>query len=122
VEDLLRELTGRGIKEFGAETPADLRAYGLAPPTSRIALTTDEKAPPQTLLLGRADKSKGGVYARRGEGSPVLLLEERVAKAVPERFLDLRDKTLLVFSRDQVEALTLASPKGEVELERTGGK
>lgn len=122
VEDLLRELTGRGIKEFGAETPGDLRAYGLAPPTSRIALTTDEKAPPQTLLLGRADKSRGGVYARRGEGSPVLLLEERVAKAVPERFLDLRDKTLLVFSRDQVEALTLASPKGEVELERTGGK
>jgi hypothetical protein len=62
------------------------------------------------------------VYARRGEGSPVLLLEERVAKAVPERLLNLRDKTLLVFSRDQLEALTLASPKGEVELKRTDGK
>ncbi|MBI3080182.1 MAG: DUF4340 domain-containing protein [candidate division NC10 bacterium] len=122
VENLLRELTRPGIKEFVAEAPANLTAYGLAPPASRIALTTDEKAPPQTLLLGRADKARGGVYARRGEGSPVLLLEERVAKAVPERFLDLRDKTLLVFSRDQVEALTLASPKGEVELERTGGK
>ncbi|MCI0372804.1 MAG: DUF4340 domain-containing protein, partial [candidate division NC10 bacterium] len=122
VEALLRELAGRGIKEFVAEAPADLRAYGLAPPASRIALTTDEKSSPQTLLLGRSDKARGGVYARRGEGSPLFLLEERVAKAVPERFPDLRDKTLLVFSREQVETLTLTSPKGEVELKRTNGR
>lgn len=122
VEDLLRELTGRGIKEFVAETPGDLRSYGLAPPASRIALSTDEKAPPQALLLGRSDKAKGGVYATRGAGSPLLLLEERVAKALPERFVDLRDKTLLPFSRDRVEAVGLASPKGEVELTRTDGK
>jgi hypothetical protein len=122
VEDLLREVTGRGIKEFVAEAPSNLPAYGLAPPTARIALSTDEKAPPQTLLLGRPDKAKGGVYARRGEASPVLLLEERVAKAIPERLQDLRDRTLLLFSREQVEAVSLASPKGEVEMQHTGGK
>lgn len=122
VEELLREVTGRGIKEFVAEAPSNLPAYGLAPPSARIALSTDEKAPPQTLLLGRADKAKGGVYARRGEASPVLLLEERVAKAIPERLPDLRDRTLLLFSREQVEAVSLASPKGEVEMQQTGGK
>jgi hypothetical protein len=122
VEGLLRELTGRGIKEFVAEAPGDLRSYGLAPPVSRIALTTDEKVPPQTLLLGRTDKAKAGVYATRGPGSPLLLLEDRVAKAVPGRLLDLRDRTLLLFSREQVEGVSLASPKGEVELSRTDGK
>ena len=122
VEELLREVTGRGIKEFVAEAPSNLPAYGLAPPTARIALSTDEKAPPKTLLLGRSDKAKGGVYARRGDASPVLLLEERVAKAIPERLQDLRDKTLLAFSREQVEAMSIASPKGEVELQRSEEK
>ena len=122
VESLLRELTGRGIKEFVAETPGDLRGYGLAPPAVRIALATDEKAPPQTLLVGRSDKAKGGVYATRGAGSPLLLLEERVAKALPGRFGELRDRTLLLFSREQVEAVSLASPKGEVEVTQSDGK
>lgn len=122
VEELLRELTGRGVKEFVAESAADPARYGLARPTARIALATDEKAPPYLLLLGRTDKGRGGVYARRGDAGPVLLLEERVARAVPDRLSDLRDKTLLLFSREDVEAVRLASPKGEVALERTAGR
>lgn len=122
VEDLLRELTGRGVKEFVAESTADLARYGLARPTARIALATDGQAPPHLLLLGRTDRARGGVYARRGDAGPVLLLEERVARAVPDRLPDLRDKTLLLFSREDVEAVRLASPKGEVALERTAGK
>ncbi|MBI4390487.1 MAG: DUF4340 domain-containing protein, partial [candidate division NC10 bacterium] len=121
VEDLLRELTGRGVKEFVAESAADLARYGLARPAARIALATGEKAPPHLLLLGRSDRARGGVYARRGDAGPVLLLEERVAKTIPERLPDLRDRTLLLFAAEQVEAVSLASQKGEVALERTGG-
>lgn len=64
VHALLQSLHEVRVKAFIAETPAVLQPYGLETPTLRLTLDLGKTQPVQTLLLGKVDEARQGVYAK----------------------------------------------------------
>jgi hypothetical protein len=123
VSEFLDKLTAQKVKEFVAEAPATRDAYGLERPI-RITINTgkDTDRSSRTLLLGKVDDARKGVYAMRGGESSVLLLPEEVYKQVPKNVGVLRSKTLVEVERDKVAKLEIEGPKGAVTVARDGGQ
>ena len=115
--DLLEKLAAARVKEFVAEAPKSVTPYGLDKPLRLSVQTGKEKdRASKTLLLGKTDDAKKGVYAMRAGESSVLLVPEEVWKAVPKNVAVLRDKTVVAFDRDKVTGYEIESPKGKVTV------
>jgi hypothetical protein len=119
VREFLDKLSAAKVREFVAESPASLGQWGLDQPTRASVVTgKDKDRARKTLLLGRVDAEKKGVYAmREGDGS-VVLIPEDVWVALPKTVATARDKTVIDFDRDRVAKIELSSGKGEVTLVR----
>jgi hypothetical protein len=119
VSEFLDRLTGQKVKEFVAEAPAARDAYGLERPV-RVTIHTgrDKDRVTRTLLLGKVDAARKGVYAMRAGESSVLLVPEEVWTQVPKNVGVLRNKTLVEVERDKVSTLEIESPRGAVTVAR----
>lgn len=119
MNDLLEKLASAKVKEFVAEAPRSREPYGLERPI-RLSVHTgkDKERATRTLLVGRVDADKKGLYAMRDGESSVLLLPEEIGKLVPRNVGAVRNKQLVEFERDRVTRVQLESPKGAVTLQR----
>jgi hypothetical protein len=119
MNDLLEKLATAKVKDFVAEAPRSREPYGLERPL-RISVHTgkDKDRATRTLLVGRADPEKKGLYAMRDGESSVLLLPEEVGKVVPRNVGAIRNKQLVELERDTIVKMELESPKGAVTLTR----
>ena len=119
MNDLLEKLATAKVKEFVAEAPRSREAYGLERPI-RISVHTgkDKDRATRTLLVGRVDAEKKGVYAMRDGEASVFLLPEEIGKVVPRNVAAIRNKQLVEFERDRITRVDLESPKGAVSLVR----
>ncbi len=121
VSEFLGRLTGQKVKDFVAETPPARDPYGLERPV-RITIHTghDKDRVSRTLLLGKVDDAKKGVYAMRAGEASVLLLPDEVYKQVPKNVGVLRDKSVVQIDRDKLAKIEVDSPKGAVTVAREG--
>jgi hypothetical protein len=121
VSEFLDRLTGQKVREFVAEAPATRTAYGLERPV-RITIHTgrDKDRVSRTLLLGKVDAAKKGVYAMREGEASVLLLPEEVWNQVPKNVGALRSKSVVQIERDKVARIEIEGPKGSVAVAREG--
>jgi hypothetical protein len=119
MNDLLDKLGSGRVKEFVAEAPKSRAPYGLDRPL-RVSLHTgkDKDRSTRTLLIGRFDDQKKGLYAMREGESSVLLLPEDLNKVIPRNVAAIRDKQVVQLERDKVTRIQLESPKGAVTLVR----
>jgi uncharacterized protein DUF4340 len=117
MNDLLDKLSTAKVKEFVAEAPRGSQPYGLERPV-RISVHTgkDKDRASRTLLIGRTDAEKKGVYAMREGETSVLLLPEDIGKLVPRNVGAIRNKQLVDFERDRIARIDVESPKGVVTL------
>jgi hypothetical protein len=123
VREFLDKLTGQKVREFVAEAPARRDAYGLERPV-RVTIHSgrDKDRVSRTLLLGKVDPAKKGVYAMRAGEPSVMLIPEDVYTQVPKNVGVLRNKTLVEIDRDKVARLEIESPKGTVTVAREDGQ
>lgn len=123
INDLLDKLQSARVKEFVAEAPRSRDPYGLDRPL-RLVISTgqDKDRTTRTLLLGRVDAAKQGVYAMREGEESVLLLPQEIWTLVPKNVAAARDKTVVAFERDKVTRLDIESPRGPVTLVREGDR
>src|SRR5262245_39119624 len=123
VRDFLDKRRAARVKEFAADAPRSLEPFGLDKPV-RIDVQTgrDKDRATKTLLIGRADTAKKGVYAMRPGESSVLLIPDETWTAVPKNVAALRDKTVVGFDRDKVTQIEIESPKGAVTLAKDGDR
>lgn len=119
MNDLLEKLATAKVKDFVAEAPRTREAYGLERPL-RVNVHTgkDKDRASRTLLVGRVDADKKGVYAMRDGETSVLLLPEEIGKLVPRNVGAIRNRQLVEFERDRITRIDLESPKGAVTLVR----
>jgi hypothetical protein len=119
VREFLDRLTGQKVREFVAEAPASRAPYGLERPV-RITVHTgrDKDRVSRTLLLGKVDAAKKGVYAMRAGESSVLLVPEEVWNQVPKNVAVLRNKALVEIDRDKLTRVEIDGPRGAVAVAR----
>lgn len=120
VRTLLRRLHGAKVRAFSAETPSDLTPYGLADPAWRISLTVGSDRTVATLVLGKEDAERKGIYAKRADAANVVLLPQQFWQDLPTTALALRDKKLLAFDTATVKKVQLRYPDTTLTLERQG--
>ena len=123
LRDFLEKLRAARVKEFVAEAPRSLEPFGLDRPV-RISIHTgrDKDRATKTLLFGRADAGKKGVYAMRAGETAVVLIPDETWAAVPKNVAVLRDKTVVEIERETVTRLEIESPKGTVTLAQENGR
>src|SRR5262249_27446457 len=95
--------------------------YGLDKPAAAITLTLGG-ANARTRVLFSSVKAAGGSeqhYAHIDGNGPVLELSESGAKKIDLKPVELRDKTVLAFERDQIKKIKLsATGKDFILLEK----
>jgi hypothetical protein len=123
ITEFLDRLTGQKVKEFVAEAPAARDAYGLERPV-RVTVHTgrDKDRVSRTLLLGKVDAAKKGVYAMRGGETSVLLLPDEVWNKIPKNVGALRNKSVVEIEREKLAKLQIDGPKGAVTVAREDGQ
>jgi Domain of unknown function (DUF4340) len=123
VSEFFDKLTASKVREFIAEAPSSRDAYGLERPV-RITIHTgrDKDRVSRTLLLGKVDPARKGVYAMRAGEPSVLLVPEEVWNQVPKNVAVLRNKSVVEVDRDKLAKLEIDSPKGAVTVARENGQ
>src|SRR5437899_1693078 len=113
-------ITARMDREIEAD-PKSLGDFGLDKPVRLEIQTGREKdRATKTLLIGRADPAKKGVYAMRPGETTVMLIPDETWTAVPKNAAVLRDKSVVGFDRDKVTRIEIESRKGTVTLAKDG--
>ena len=121
ITDFLDKLNAQKAREFVADSPPSRAPYGLERPT-RVTIHTgrDKDRVSRSLLLGKVDPAKKGIYAMRPDEPTVLLVGEELWNAVPKNVAVLRNRTLVEVDRDKVTRLQIEGSKGTVEVAREG--
>jgi hypothetical protein len=120
IRKLLQQLHDVKVQAFVAENPSDLTPYGLHVPALRLVLITGRERGAKTLLFGRLDTDRNGVYAKRSDAANVLLLPQQFWENLPKTATALRDKTLLQYNRERISRIELQSPDEHTVITRTG--
>jgi hypothetical protein len=120
VVEMLDKLGAARIQAFeAAGKPSS--TYGLDKP-SRLTLWLgkDKERTSKTLLLGKVDTAKKGVYVQREGESEVLLVPADVWDKIPKTVAMARDKSVFAYAYDKVNRVEIDSASGKVTIERDG--
>jgi len=121
ISSFLDKIETAKAKEFVSESPPSLTPYGLDHPASATVWSgKDKDRVSKTLLFGRADLDKKGVYVMRAGEPGVMLAPEDLWTAFPKTVAALRDKVVVAYAYDKANRFELQSPKGSVTVERDG--
>jgi hypothetical protein len=106
-EALVRQLHFAQAKEFVAEPPRDLRAYGLAPQPAMEVAVLQGKAR-ETLALGA--KHQNDYYARKVPGGPVVLVDQNLMLQISKSLASLEDRRLWPGQITEVQKVVWGTP------------
>ena len=120
ITEMLDKLAAASVTEFlgPGKAPA---SYGLDKP-SRVTLWLgkDKDRTSKTLLLGKVDAAKKGVYVQRQGEPEVMLVSSDTWDKLPKTVAAARDKVVFTYAYDKVRRVEIESAAGAVKLEREG--
>jgi hypothetical protein len=87
------------------ENPADLKDYGLVTPRIAIDFKGAGDKDYRRLLIGEKSPTGADLFAKRNDEKKVFLIPASQESTLNKSTFDLRDKTLLKFERDKVDAI-----------------
>jgi hypothetical protein len=102
------------------ENPASAAPFGLDPPRIRVAFKTTGGAQQKSLLIGNKTPTGGDLYAKIDGTPAVFLISGFLEDTFNRKPFDLREKTVLKFTREDVSAVTLVQGSARLALEKTG--
>ena len=103
-----------------AEAP-DLATFGLAEPRIEVGITTTTGIDAR-LLIGEQTPTGGDLYATVAGSNRVFLISGYLDGTFNRTTFDLRDKTILDFTRDQVDSLDIAGADLAISLRQTDNR
>ncbi len=95
-----------------------LEEFGLVKPRLRLKLQ-GEDAPPE-IVFGRDSAFEGRMYVRLANSRDAFIVSQGVKQAITRKPEEFRDKNLTDLATGEVTRLLLATPAGEMELQKTG--
>lgn len=102
------------------ENPASVEPFGLAPARIRIRFKTAGDPAAKTLLIGNKTPTGGDLYAKVDNAPAVFLIGGFLEDTFNKKPFDLREKSVLKFALDGVDALTLAQGPARISLAKIG--
>ncbi len=97
------------------EETTDLTAFGLGEPRIEVGVTTTTGTDAR-LLIGEQTPTGGDLYATLAGSNRVFLISGYLDGTFNRTTFDLRDKTILDFTRDQVDALEITGTDLAIRL------
>jgi len=94
------------------ENAANLNDYGLSNPRIAIDFKASGDKDYRKLLIGEKTPTGGDLFAMRGGEKKVFLIPAFQESTFNRTAFDLRDKTILKFERDKVDAIDLSTTSG----------
>jgi hypothetical protein len=102
------------------ETP-DLTVFGLLEPRIEVAITTTTGVDAR-LLVGVQTPTGGDLYATVAGSNRVFLISGYLDSTFNRTTFDLRDKTILNFTRDQVDSLEITGADLAIRLQQVDNR
>jgi len=110
VTGLISNLGSVEVSRVVEDNPKDLAKYGLAQPRVQLAFTADKNT--RQLLIGSKTATGGDLYAKLASDKKVILIPAYLESTFDRTSFQLRDKSILKFDRDKVDALEIATSGG----------
>jgi hypothetical protein len=103
-----------------SETGENAATFGLDPARITIVFKVMGEAAPRRLLIGNKTPTGGDMYARV-DGSPkIFLIAGHLEDTFDKTPFELREKSVLKFSRDAADVLRIDAGTSNVALAKTG--
>ncbi|MGE5814201.1 MAG: DUF4340 domain-containing protein [Acidobacteriota bacterium] len=119
VNNLLGNFSTLERNEVVEESASNLKRYGLDPPRADVAFRKKGSTALHHLLVGNKAPTGGDLYAHVGGEKRVILISGFMESVFVRSTFDLRDKAVLKFDRDKVEAVELVTPDHSTRLTRS---
>ncbi len=101
---------------FEPEDAPEMSQFGLSPP--RVSVGVEAESLDTALLIGDETPTGGDLYATVEGSNRVFLISGFLDSTFNRTLFDLRDKSLLDFTRDQVDGLELSGTDLTVRLRK----
>jgi Domain of unknown function (DUF4340) len=89
------------------ENPKSVKDFGLEPPRFTVAFKVAGDPAQHRINVGNKTATGGDVYARVEGQTKLILISAYLEQSLNKSTFDLRDKTVLKFTRDGVDSLKL---------------
>lgn len=121
VKNLVNSIVTCEIAKELSEPSTDLEGYGLVTPFVTVSVGAKGDTPLPSTRFGKTTPVGGSAYAQRDGEKAVLLVSSSCRFALDKQIKDLRDKTLIEFKDDEVQAFQIERPGELVGVERKDG-
>ena len=102
------------------ENPTNLSEYGLANPRIEVDFKAAGDKDARKLLVGEKTPTGGGLYAKRNGEKRVFSIGAFQENTFNRTTFDLRDKVLLKFDREKVDAIDVAAGGKTLDIAKDG--
>jgi len=103
------------------ENPSNLNDYGLSNPRVEIDFKASGDKEYRKLYIGDKTPTGGDLFAKRNDDKKVFLIPSTNDTSFNRTTFDLRDKTLLKFEREKVDALDINAGGRTITIAKDGG-
>jgi hypothetical protein len=119
VNNLLGNFATLERNEVVEEAPSNLKRYGLDPARADVAFRKKGSSTMRHLLVGNKAPTGGDLYAQVSGEKRVILISGFMESVFVRSTFDLRDKAVLKFDREKVDAVELVTPDHSIRLARS---
>ncbi len=116
VASLLQSIADAKSEKVVLKKGAKWAEYGLDKPEFSVSLATKDKT--ADVHFGSANPAKTSYYVRVDDQPRLLLVPDTLKISLNKSAFDLRDKTVVSISPDQVDRIAVSTKGKEIELQR----
>ena len=120
VDNLLHAASDAEVKRT-IEKPQPLETYGLDKPETVLTITLSDGKTLPSVRIGKAAPVGFSAYAQLEGSTDVKLVPSIFQTGMKREVKDLRDKKVIDFKDDEVQAIEIAGGAEPLALERDGG-
>ena len=98
------------VQRVVAESPGDVKQYGLEPARLEVAFREKDQKEFRRLLIGEKTPTGSDLYAKTPDQSRVFLISSYLESTFNKNAFNLRDKAILKFERDKADIVEIDGP------------
>src|SRR5581483_11792176 len=120
VNGITSALSSVEVQRVIDENPASLNDYGLSNPRIEVDFKTTGDKDYKKLLIGEKTPTGGNLFAMRGGEKKVIAIPAFQESTFDKKTFDLRDKTLIKFDREKVDAVNVTAGNKTIAFAKEG--